>query len=132
MTPSQFENYKVNIPTVDNAHLIMFTLIDLIKEDCNNKTDSPTKIKALLEEFQRHCLEEELFFVKIKYPQLEFHRLDHMRLIDKIRSLEHSEHLIHKISILDEFKMRLANHSEKYDRQVSEFIRLKPKSKKKT
>lgn len=126
MTPERFEHYRTHVPIIDKSHLEIFEIINSLKADCNNYIDATEKINLLVKTFHDHCIKEELFLVKIKYPYLEHHRLDHMRMIGKLKLLTTSKFLMHRLYILDDFKMKVVDHTDQHDFQVSAYIKDHP------
>tara|TARA_B100002003_G_C13910953_1_gene443325 strand:+ start:237 stop:635 length:399 start_codon:yes stop_codon:yes gene_type:complete len=81
------EKYKVDVPMFDEQHKVLFSLVNILyigMKDGKGKAVLENLFKALRWYTEVHFQDEEAELSAKKYPDYEYHRKQHVELINKV------------------------------------------------
>ncbi len=123
------EKYSLDVPEIDEDHK---KLIDIINKAVLSKEhdDNPAELKEVLNEMrkyaQTHFGKEELYMIRFKYPEYQYHKEEHFNFITKIDAYENglinADHGIAS-EILAYLSEWLINHIMKTDKKLVDCFR---------
>lgn len=122
------ESLSINFPKIDEQHK---KLVDIVNKLHDNMSKGKGK-EALGEVFNNlidytvyHFNTEEEYMIKYNFPGLATHQIEHKKLTDDVLKLKHKfekgESVI-TIEVMNFLKKWLADHIEKTDKKMGEFL----------
>ncbi len=127
-----FDSYSVSFPDIDGEHKKLFALLALLSdtlesEGCTKKYTK--KINNLIDTLKAHLENEEKILEKIEYPDIEFQKKEHKKIIAGMDSYRHKDD--HDGSeerhFFNMMKDWILTHTLIEDRKYSAFFREKQK-----
>lgn len=114
--------FETGIEEIDMQHKFLLRLMNRLAEEFRSAKD-PKYHNLLRNELYRyasfHFLSEENLMFKLGYPDLEAHRLQHLKVLDKLFSSATTRSPSQTIKFLTEW---FANHTVNEDRLIGDFV----------
>lgn len=88
MSPEKFEHYKLNHEVIDLQHLLIFEKVEKIVSKIKNTQCIKADIFELLDMVEKHLDTENYIMNEAKYPFINFHLLDHAKLVLAVYKLK--------------------------------------------
>lgn len=123
------DQYKIDIKEIDNQHhglvIIINELFTLMSE--GKAKDKLNDIFEHLTDYTRkHFSTEELVLYKYAYPDLEQHKGEHNKFIEKLEGFKkdfHNNKITISLEVLNFLKDWLLNHIQISDRKYADHVR---------
>jgi len=87
------EGMSVGIPEIDEDHKRFISSIDEINRSISermNAIEIKKRLQLIVEDVERHFLQEEKFFQKLRYPNAEGHARLHNQILNNLKNIQQS------------------------------------------
>ena len=121
-------SYSVNVKRCDADHQKLFYLINTL-HGAMKAGQARTIIAGIVHELegytQTHFLAEEALLQRVRYPNLDDHRLQHQKFVAHVKQFRddlEAGGTANSIAVLAFLKDWLANHIKQADKRYSEYV----------
>ncbi len=130
ITSTQFEQYKLGIPEIDNDHWLKFKTVEKVLLEVDNKDyrSINSSLDYLMQEFTKHINDEIQLMRKMNFPFIETHIVGHSLLLHALEKEIINAKLGDYSNLNADIDQLLINHIEQYDRLYADYARLMHKS----
>ena len=130
ITSTQFEQYKLGIPEIDNDYWLMFKTVEKVLLEVDNKDyrSINSSLDYLMQEFTKHINDEIQLMRKMNFPFIETHIVEHSLLLHALEKEIVNAKLGDYSNLNADIDQLLINHIEQYDRLYADYARLMHKS----
>lgn len=126
------QSFEINVPVFDAEHKYLVQLVNDLHVEFEKKHFSNNVayiFRHLASYTQKHFVNEESVMAKVKYPEIEEHKKQHLELLETVRKLS-EDYLDGSESITDDtmhfLKKWIVTHIIQSDNKIGKFVELNP------
>ncbi len=130
MDQAKFIHYKVDVPTIDEDHLRIFTILENMKWKYTDEEMIRLLVSELESLLEFHFADEEKYMEQMGFPYIAAHRNAHAELLYFIQGLMKRMDIKQGYSIkyiADTVSKQFSHHIDWHDMQYAEFAKKQSK-----